>query len=54
MLAKNGKRLNFGWHVATPWITDLDHDGNPDLLVGAENGKVYAFNNKELKTGEKP
>lgn len=50
-LRRNGKRLNFGWHVSTPWITDLDGDGRPDLLVGAENGKVYAFRNDELRIG---
>ena len=47
-LAKNGKRLMFGWHNATPWATDIDRDGKMDLLVSAENGKVYAFKHDEI------
>jgi len=47
-LAKNGKRIWLGVHNATPWVTDLDGDGRPDLLVGAENGKVYHFRHDEL------
>ena len=47
-LAKNGKRLMFGWHNATPWATDIDCDGKMDLLVSAENGKVYAFKHDEI------
>jgi hypothetical protein len=49
-MAKNGKRLAFGWHNATPWATDIDGDGRPDLLVAAENGKVYAFRHDEIMT----
>lgn len=48
----DGKRLYFGWHNSTPWITDLDGDGKPDLLVGAENGKVYAFKHDEIVCGD--
>lgn len=40
---KSGVPLRFGVHNATPWITDLDGDGQCDLLVGAEDGKVYGF-----------
>ena len=50
-LAKNGNRLAFGCHNATPWATDLDGDGRPDLLVSAENGKVYAFRHDEISPG---
>ncbi|WP_288559051.1 FG-GAP repeat protein [uncultured Victivallis sp.] len=28
---------------ATPCVTDLDGNGSPDLLVGAEDGQVYYF-----------
>ena len=47
-IANSGKRLAFGWHNATPWATDLDGDERPDLLVSAENGKVYAFRRDEI------
>ena len=47
-IANSGKRLAFGWHNATPWATDLDGDERPDLLVSAENGKVYAFRHDEI------
>ena len=49
--AKSGNRLAFGCHNATPWATDLDGDGRPDLLVSAENGKVYAFRHDEITPG---
>ena len=52
ILKASGKRLVFGWHNATPWITDLDGDGSPDLLVSAENGKVYAFRHDEIEVAE--
>ena len=47
-LKKSGNRLAFGNHNATPWVTDLDGDGRPDLLVSAENGKGYAFRHDEI------
>ena len=50
-LKKSGNRLAFGNHNATPWVTDLDGDGRPDLLVSAENGKVYAFRHDEIFAG---
>ncbi len=47
-MKKNGKRLSFVSHNATPVVSDWDGDGKPDLMVGAENGKVYAFRHDEL------
>lgn len=48
LLKSNGKRLNFGWHVSPCAVVDFDCDGGRDLIVGAENGKVYAFRGEEL------
>ncbi|PWM75336.1 LamG-like jellyroll fold domain-containing protein [Victivallis vadensis] len=39
----NGEWIELGNHNATPCVTDLDGNGRPDLLVGAEDGKVYYF-----------
>ncbi|QHI69433.1 LamG-like jellyroll fold domain-containing protein [Tichowtungia aerotolerans] len=44
----DGSLLNFRIHTATPWPTDLDGDGRLDLLVGAEDGKVYSLYRDDL------
>ena len=49
---KSGIDLKFGVHNATPWITDLNKDGKADMLIGAEDGKVYGFLNEELVVDE--
>jgi hypothetical protein len=40
--------LAFGVHIAAVWPTDLDGDGREDLIVGAEDGRVYRFLRQEL------
>ena len=35
-----GKR-NVAGHTSSPAACDFDQDGKPDLLVGAENGRIY-------------
>lgn len=48
VFARDRSALPFGVHNATPCVTDLDRDGRPDLLIGAENGKVYFFGHGEI------
>ena len=48
MTLKDGTPFFFGGHNATPWVTDLDGDGGNDLIVGAENGRVYWFRREEF------
>ncbi|MCA9138643.1 MAG: exo-alpha-sialidase, partial [Planctomycetales bacterium] len=37
----NLARRNVAGHTSSPSACDLDHDGKPDLMVGAENGRIY-------------
>ncbi len=44
-----GRPLEFGVHIAAVWPTDMNGDGRDDLLVGAEDGRVYRFFREELR-----
>jgi hypothetical protein len=46
---RNGRHIDFGIHTAAACPTDLDNDGVPDLIVGAEDGKTYRFLRSELE-----
>jgi hypothetical protein len=45
----DGEVIGFDVHCASVWPTDLDGDGHEDLIVGAEDGKIYRFMRDELK-----
>ncbi len=40
-------RRNVAGHTSSPSVCDFDHDGKPDLLVGAENGRIYYINHND-------
>jgi len=40
--------LAFGCHIAAVWPTDMNGDGREDLIIGAEDGRVYRFLRDEL------
>ena len=42
------KYLAFGVHIAAVWPTDMNGDGRDDLIIGAEDGRVYRFLRNEL------
>ncbi|MFN3190284.1 MAG: exo-alpha-sialidase [Aureliella sp.] len=37
----NLARRNVAGHTSSPAVCDFDQDGQPDLLVGSENGRIY-------------
>ena len=43
--------INGLWGRGHLELVDWDGDGRPDLLVSAENGKVYAFRHDEISPG---
>ena len=46
----NLARRNVAGHTSSPANCDLDHDGKPDLLVGAENGRIYFIKHDDCIT----
>ena len=46
---KNGDFIKLGAHNASVWPTDLNRDGKLDIIVGAEDGKIYYFLRNDLK-----
>ena len=47
--AADGAPIDLGSHKCAPWCHDLDGDGAPDLICGAEDGKVYAWRRAHLR-----
>lgn len=48
----DGNTIDFPTHNASVYPTDLDQDGTLDLIVGAEDGKVYYFYRHQLSMAE--
>ena len=46
---KDGTAIDMVSHKCSPWCVDLDGDGEPDLVSGSEDGKVYAWLRRDLK-----
>lgn len=43
----NLARRNVAGHTSSPTACDFDRDGKPDLVVGAENGRIYFINHED-------
>ena len=50
----NGERFHFHTHNSSVFPTDLDGDGREDLIVGAEDGKIYWFGRDGLRIRREP
>lgn len=50
----NLARRNVAGHTSSPTACDFDQDGKPDLVVGAENGRIYFIKHEDCiqYTGE--
>ena len=42
--------VEFGGHTAAPEVVDWDGDGELELLVGGENGRVFYYRRERLRT----
>ncbi|WP_436714891.1 exo-alpha-sialidase [Roseiconus lacunae] len=49
-LIGNLANRNVAGHTSSPAACDFDNDGKPDLLVGAENGRLYFAKHDDCKT----
>lgn len=49
---KEGGYIQLGEHNASVFPTDIDGDGRIDLIIGAEDGKVYYFYRDQLAFNE--
>jgi WD40 repeat protein len=45
----DGTPINLVGHKCAPWCVDIDGDGNPDLLCGSEDGKIYVWKRNDLR-----
>ena len=45
----DGSPIDLGHHKCSVWCHDLDGDGAPDLICGAEDGKTYAWLRSHLR-----
>ena len=43
----NLAKRNVAGHTSSPAVCDFDNDGKPDLLVGAENGRIYHIRHQD-------
>ena len=50
----DGERFHFHTHNSSVFPTDLDGDGREDLIVGAEDGKIYWFGRDNLRIRREP
>ena len=46
----NLARRNVAGHTSSPAACDFDRDGRPDLLVGAEDGRIYHIRHDDCVT----